>query len=87
MFEFFGKIIPDLILLDIMMPEINGFDALKQLKANTQYAKIPVIFLTSKNDIDTKTLGFELGIADFIEKPFSEPILLDRIKTILEQEP
>jgi len=87
MFELFDDIIPDLILLDIMMPGMNGFDALKLLKANKQYAEIPVIFLTSKNDAATRALSFEMGVADFIEKPFSEQILLERIKTVLSKEP
>jgi len=84
MFELFENIIPDMILLDIMMPNVNGFDALKQLKDNMQYAKIPVIFLTSKTDAATEELGFKMGVADFIKKPFSEPDLLGRIKAILE---
>ena len=84
MFELLGQIVPDLILLDIMMPDINGFDALKQLKADERYAEIPVIFVTSKKDATTETLGFELGVIDFIDKPFSVSALLNRIKTILE---
>ena len=83
MFELLDDITPDLILLDIMMPDINGFEALKQLKSNTRYAAIPVLFLTSKNDAATEALGFEMGIEGFIAKPFSEPVLLSRIKAIL----
>jgi putative two-component system response regulator len=80
MFELVENVTPDLILLDIMMPEINGFEALKRLKAEARYAFIPVIFLTSKNDAPTEALGFELGAVDFMSKPFSEPVLLNRIK-------
>jgi len=83
MFELFEKIIPDMILLDIMMPDINGFDALKQLKADPRYSGIPVIFLTSKNDPETQALGFQLGVTDFIAKPFSEQALLYRVNAIL----
>ena len=87
MFELLDDLIPDLILLDIMMPGMNGFDALKLLKANKQYAEIPVIFLTSKNDAATQALSFEMGVADFIQKPFSEQTLLERIKMVLDQVP
>jgi putative two-component system response regulator len=83
MFEMLDNVSPDLILLDIMMPEINGFEALKKLKADTRYTSIPVIFLTSKNDSATEALGFELGVIDFILKPFSPLVLLNRIKTHL----
>ena len=85
MFELFDNVLPDLILLDIMMPDINGLDALKQLKANKQYMDIPVIFLTGKSDDATKTLGLEIGAADFIAKPFSKSILLNSIETILHK--
>jgi len=83
MFEFLDNVVPELILLDIMMPELDGFSALKQLRADTRYAKIPVIFLTSKSDADTEALGFEMGVVDFIHKPFSPAVLRTRIKTHL----
>ena len=83
MFALLEKIMPDLILLDIEMPEINGFDALRRLKTNTAYAGIPVIFLTSMNDAATEVHGFQLGVVDFISKPFSAPVLLNRIRTHL----
>ncbi|MCL2196727.1 MAG: response regulator [Treponema sp.] len=86
MFEFLNNTIPDLILLDIMMPDIDGFEALKRLRADMNYTDIPVIFLTSKNDADTEALGFEMGVIDFISKPFSGPVLLNRIKTHLHIE-
>ena len=80
MFELLEDVIPDLILLDIMMPDIDGFAALKQLKANSRYEEIPVMFLTSKSDAATEARGFEIGVMDFISKPFSGPVLLNRIK-------
>ena len=83
MFALLEKITPDLILLDIEMPEISGFDAIQRLKANASYAGIPVIFLTSMNDAETEVHGFQLGVVDFISKPFSAPVLLNRIKTHL----
>jgi len=86
MFNFLSNSIPDLILLDIMMPDIDGFEALKRLRADTRYDSIPVIFLTGKNDAATEALGFEMGVIDFITKPFSGPVLLNRIKTHLHIE-
>jgi PAS domain S-box-containing protein len=86
MFSLIDKVMPDLILLDIMMPEIDGFEAIKRLKANERYRHIPVIFLTGKKDNDSEVLGFELGAVDFISKPLSAPILLNRIKYILHIE-
>jgi len=85
MFDLLNEIIPDLILLDIMMPEINGFEALKRLKADKRYAQIPVIFLTGKNDANTKNMGFEMKVMDFITKPFSAPVLLNCIKRHLQE--
>ena len=84
MFELLEDVTPDIILLDIMMPEIDGFEALERLKSDTRYKGIPVIFLTSKNDAATEARGFGMGVSDFIEKPFSRAVLLNRIKTVLE---
>jgi len=86
MFDLLEDIMPDLILLDILMPVMNGFETLKKLKASKKYTNIPVIFVTSRNDVTTESLGFELGAVDFISKPFSAPVLLNRIKTHLEIE-
>jgi len=80
MFKKLDRIRPDLILLDIEMPEMNGFEALKKLKSNKLYDTIPVIFLTARSDVETETRGFEMGVVDFISKPFSAPVLLNRIK-------
>ena len=84
MFTLLERIKPDLILLDIEMPEMDGFSALKQLKSNAVYADIPVIFLTGMTDDVMEVRGFELGVIDFITKPFSEPVLMNRIKTHLD---
>jgi len=86
MYELLNNVTPDLILLDILMPDIGGFEALKYLKADKRYANIPVIFLTSKNDADTEALGFQMGVVDFVSKPFSKPVLVNRIKTHLNIE-
>lgn len=84
MFSLLEKITPDLILLDIVMPEMDGFEALKLLKSNAEQADIPVMFLTSMTDSDVEARGFQLGAIDFISKPFSKPVLLNRIKTHLD---
>jgi len=83
MFTLLERITPDLILLDIEMPEMDGFEALLYLKSMPLYANIPVIFLTSHTDAAIEARGFELGVVDFIAKPFSTPVLLNRIKTHL----
>jgi len=83
MFSLLEKLTPDLILLDIEMPETDGFRALRLLKNNKVQADIPVIFLTSMTDAEIEAKGFEMGVIDFITKPFSAPVLLNRIKTHL----
>jgi len=84
MFALLEKISPDLILLDIEMPGMDGFEALLYLKTSPLYANIPVIFLTGYTDNSIEARGFEMGVVDFITKPFSTPVLLNRIKTHLE---
>ena len=74
---------PDLILLDIMMPEMDGYEVCRRLKIDTQTRDIPVIFLTAKTEVEDETKGFELGAADYITKPISPPIVLARVKTHL----
>jgi len=82
MFAMMEKLPPDLILLDIEMPDMDGFQALSRLKESK--TDIPVIFLTSLNDAEVEVKGFQLGVIDFITKPFSAPVLINRIKTHLE---
>ena len=84
MFAILKKVTPDLILLDVEMPEMNGFEAIKQLKAGDAYAEIPVIFLTAMDDVANEAYGIELGAVDFISKPFFEPELLKCIKKHLQ---
>ena len=71
----------DMIVMDIEMPEMDGFEALKRLKGTPSLADIPVIFLTGTHK--AAALGFQLSIADFITKPVCQPLLLNRIKTHL----
>jgi len=75
---------PDLVLLDIMMPDLSGFEVCKKLKMNKQTADIPVIFLTAKTDKDDIIEGLKLGAVDFITKPFNFEELISRIKTQLQ---
>jgi putative two-component system response regulator len=79
LFEIFEDILPDLVLLDIEMPDMNGYEAIKKMKADPRFAAIPVIFLTSKDDEDSELEGFTLGAADYVSKPFSAPLLLKRV--------
>lgn len=74
---------PDLILLDIMMPDMDGYEVCRRLKSNPETAEIPVIFLTAKTQEADETKGFELGAVDYITKPISPPILLARVQTHL----
>ena len=71
---------PDLILLDVEMPEMDGYEAIKAIKANPETANIPVIFLTAKSDGQSELEGLSLGAVDYITKPFSAPLLLKRIE-------
>lgn len=75
---------PDLILLDIMMPGMDGFEVCKQLKSSPETKDIPVIFLTGKSEIEDIIKGFEIGGVDYVTKPFNGIELLVRIKTHLE---
>jgi putative two-component system response regulator len=74
---------PDLILLDIMMPEMDGYEVCRRLKADDNTRHIPIIFLTAKTEVVDETLGFELGASDYITKPISPPIVLARVETHL----
>lgn len=76
--------LPDLILLDIQMPEMNGFEACRHLKANPDFKEIPVIFLTAKADSYDIVDGFKHGAVDYITKPFNTMELLARVQTHLE---
>ena len=74
---------PDIILLDIMMPGMDGYEVCRQLKADISTAKIPVIFITAKTDVVSEVRGLKLGAVDFISKPISPPIVQIRVKTQL----
>ena len=74
---------PDLVLLDVVMPEMDGYQVCEQLKNDPRTADIPIIFLTVKSDIDDEVRGFELGAVDYITKPISPPIVKARVATHL----
>ena len=76
----------DLILLDITMPEMDGFEVMKRIKSNERCAGIPIIFLTADNDAKTESRCLEEGALDFITKPFAPMVMLSRISRILELE-
>jgi len=77
---------PDLILLDIEMPEMNGYEVMKHIRSNPETAQIPVIFLTSRSDGESELEGLSLGAIDYIFKPFSPVLLLKRIENHLLME-
>ncbi len=74
---------PDLILLDIMMPGMDGYEVCRRLKADDQTKDIPVVFVTAKTEDTDETLGFEVGAVDYISKPVSPPIVSARVKNII----
>jgi len=82
--KFLEKNIPDLILLDVEMPEMNGYEAIKIIKSKRETKDIPVIFLTAKTDGDSELKGLSLGAIDYITKPFSPSLLLKRMETHLK---
>ncbi len=77
------QLVPDLILLDIDMPKMNGFDVCRELKTEGTTAAIPVIFLSAASDVDDKVAGFDLGAVDFITKPFNTAELRARVRAAL----
>lgn len=83
-FEILDKVIPDLILLDIIMPEMDGYEMIRRLKASRRLRRIPVIFLTAETDPASEIKGFDLGAVDFIVKPFIAQVMIRRIETQLE---
>lgn len=75
---------PDLILLDIIMPELDGYEVLKRLKADEDTKNIPIIFVTSKDKDEDETKGLEMGAVDYIHKPFNPTVVKARVRAHLE---
>ena len=86
LFAFLDKVIPDLIILDIEMPGMDGFEIFEAIKSNQNTEKIPVIFLTSSNSVDYEKRGFIMGAADFLHKPYYPPFLNKKVKHFFEVE-
>ena len=84
LFELLEERLPDLILLDVIMPRIEGFELCEKVKSFAKYKDIPVIFLTGKVNIKDKVKGFEVGGVDYVTKPFNEQELIARIETHIE---
>jgi len=75
---------PDLVLLDVMMPGMDGFEVCRQMRAHPATAEVPVIFITSLYDVQSETMGFEVGGVDYITKPFNAPVVRARVRTHLD---
>ncbi len=75
---------PDLVLLDVMLPDLSGFEILAWMKEDEKFAGIPVIFITARSSLEDKLLGFEKGAVDYITKPFQDREVVMRVKTHLE---
>ena len=85
-FEALGKVEahkPHLIILDLMMPGMDGFEVCKRLRAKLSTALIPVIMLTARSDLESKELGFLAGTDDYLTKPFDRPELVARVQRLL----
>ncbi len=76
-----SKVCPDLILLDVMMPDIDGFETCRRIKSDQRLAAVPVVFMTALDSVEDKVAGFNAGGVDYITKPFQQVEVLARIKT------
>lgn len=85
MLEALSAKLPDLIILDLMLPDADGFDVCKQLKKDPDYSSIPIIMLTAKGDEMDRVLGLEFGADDYVVKPFSVRELIARVKAVLRR--
>jgi len=75
------KIIPDLILMDVEMPEFNGYETVRMIKNSNEFKQVPIIFLSARSDVNSELEGLNLGAVDYISKPFVGELLLRRIET------
>ena len=83
-FSYIQKTVPDMILLDLYMPDMNGFEVLERLKSDDRFKDIPVIFLTADDDKQTEVKGFQAGALDFVTKPFIAEIVRQRVNRLME---
>jgi len=84
-FKFIAKQKPELIILDVMLPDMDGFEICRNLKKDSRYDLIPIIMLTAKADETDKILGLEFGADDYVTKPFSPKELVARVKAVLRR--
>ena len=80
MFELLEHVMPNLILMDVEMPEVDGYETVRKLKSSDAYKEIPVIFFSARSDAPSEMEGLKLGAIDYIHKPFSSAVLLKRIE-------
>lgn len=83
--RFLKKKIPDLILLDVLMPDMDGFETLQAIRNETEAAAVPVVFLTADTDEETRKKAQEFLVSDFVLKPFQKETLLNSVKKIIGQ--
>lgn len=83
--EMAGKVMPDLIVLDLMLPGVDGLEVCKKLKNDSKTSKIPVVMLTAKSEESDIVTGLEIGADDYITKPFSPKVLIARIRAVLRR--
>lgn len=76
---------PDLVVLDIMLPGLNGFDVCRRMKSHPELKKIPIVIISAKSDELDMVLGLELGADDYVAKPFSPKVLFSRVKAVLRR--
>ena len=86
MFKIMEHIKPDLILLDVEMPDINGYEAARMLKEEAAFREIPIIFLTARDDPVSEKIGLNLGAVDYISKPVESDQLIERIGKLLSRQ-
>ena len=77
---------PDLVLLDVMMPGMDGYEVCRRLKANPETAGIPIVFITAKTCAEDREKGIEAGAVDYIHKPFEAPVLIERVQAHLRRQ-
>lgn len=83
--DFIKKKKPDLVILDLMLPDIDGLEICKRLKSDNEFSSIPIIMLTAKGEETDKIVGLELGADDYVTKPFSPKELVARVKAVLRR--